>query len=284
MIKKGLKTFLLELKFMPLITVHFHTKDGEKLNIGKSCEAIAKDLEESKIDFLVLTDKAFAGEKIDLPIKAYEKVKSKLKTKDVFFGLEFDLKNFHILGLFLNPEKWKNKICPVKLEKVCKAIEKDEGIIGIPHQFGISGLGEKVDGILELYEKGEISSKPLIEISHYLQLLFHPKEKLSNANRKALEYAITNDLPIFSGLDARFKSFELAYNFSYKEPEKAFKKLEKFGSGEIIPYLATFSFPICRETFYLIRDHGVGFLRGGKVDILKFLMEELYSFKNKFKL
>lgn len=262
---------------MPLTTIHFHTKEGEKLNLGKSSKKLAEDFEKSRIDYLILTDKASACEKIDLPIKSFKKIRSYLKSKkdNLIFGLEFlTYDNYHVLGLCLNAEKWESKPAPKKLEDVCKAIDENEGIIAVPHQFGTCGLGKKVNRILELYEIGEISQKPLIEISYYLECLPYFKRELTKSNKKAISYAREKNLAIFSGLDSRFKSFDLAYNFSKEEPEVALKKSSKYGfqNNCIVPYITLSHFPMFRETIYLVRDHGIGFVRTGKFGLFELLI------------
>jgi hypothetical protein len=263
---------------MALTTIHFHTKEGEKINLGKSSEKIAEDFEKSRIDYLILTDKAYACEKIDLPVKSFKKIKSYLKAKkdNLIFGLEFlTYDSYHILGLCLDVEKWKNKTSPKKLENVCIEIDKNEGIIAVPHQFGVGfgGLGEKVNRILELYEIGEISQKPLIEVSYYLESIPCLKRKLAKPNIKAISYAKQNNLAIFCGLDSRFKSFDSAYNFSEGEPEIALKKSSKYGfkNNFTIPYITISHLPMFRETAYLIRDYGIGFGRTRKFGLLEFL-------------
>ncbi|MGC8817642.1 MAG: hypothetical protein ACP5PX_07635 [Candidatus Hadarchaeum sp.] len=263
---------------MPLVTIHFHTKEGEKLNLGKSSEKLAEDFEKSKIDYLILTDKATACEKIDLPIKAYKKIKSYLDSKkdNLIFGLEFlTYDNFHVLGLCLNEEKWENRIAPKSLEDVCRAIEKDNGIIAVPHQFGICGLGERVNRIYKLYEIGEVSCKPLIEVSYYLECVPSLRRELTKSNKKAIEYARENDLAMFSGLDSRFKSFDLAFNSCKEEPEIALRKASNngFKNDYVIPYITLSHFPMFRETLYLVRDHGIGFVRTGKFGFFDFLMD-----------
>jgi hypothetical protein len=265
---------------MPLTTIHFHTKEGEKLNVGKSSKKLAEDFEKSKIDYLILTDKAFACEKIDLPIKSFKKIKSHLDSKkdNLIFGLEFlTYDNYHVLGLCLNAEEWKSKPAPKKFEDICKAIDENGGIIAIPHQFGVCGLGEKVNKILELYEIGEISHKPLIEVSYYLECIPSFKRELTKPNRKAISYAKQNNLAIFSGLDSRFKSFDLAYNFSEEEPEIALKKASEYGFQNccLVPYITLSHFPMFRETVYLIRDHGISFVRTRKLEGFEFLLKSI---------
>lgn len=259
---------------MPLVTIHFHTKDGEKLNLGKSSERLAKDFEKSKVDYLILTDKAVACEKVDLPIKAFRKIKSYLKNKreNLIFGLEFlTYDDYHILGLCLDLEKWENKIAPKTIEDVCRAIDKTGGIVAIPHQFGFCGLKEKVSKVEELYEIGEISFKPLIEVSYYLECIPSLRRELTKLNKKAIEYARKNNLPIFSGLDSRFKNFDLAFNLCKEEPEIALRKASEYGfkNNYIVPYITLSHYPMLKETIYLVRDQGIGFLRTGRFGMIE---------------
>lgn len=260
---------------MPLVTIHFHTKEGERLNLGKSSKRLAEDFEKSEIDYLILTDKAKACEEIDLPIKAFKKIKSYLKSKkeNLIFGLEFlTYDNYHILGLCLDLEKWENKIAPKSIEDVCKAIDKTNGIIAVPHQFGPCGLKEKVNRVNELYEIGEISYKPLIEVSYYLECIPSLKRELTKSNKKAIEYARENNLAIFSGLDSRFKNFDTAFNLCKEEPKIALRKASRYGfeNNCITPYITLSHYPMFKETVYLIRDHGIGFVRTGKFGIFDF--------------
>lgn len=255
---------------MPLVTIHFHTKEGERLNLGKNSKRLAEDFEKSEIDYLILTDKAFAHEKIDLPIKAFKKIKSYLKSKkeNLIFGLEFlTYDNYHILGLCLDLGKWENKTAPKNIDDVCRAIDKTNGIIAVPHQFGPCGLKERVGEILKMYERGEISYKPLIEISYYQECLPSSNRNLSKANIKALEYARKNNLALFSGLDSRFKGFQLAYNLCKYEPEATLKEASKkgFRNDCLTPYVTLSHTPMYRETLYLVRDNLIGFIRTKEV-------------------
>ncbi|MEM7821315.1 MAG: hypothetical protein QXX38_00650 [Candidatus Aenigmatarchaeota archaeon] len=251
---------------MPLVTIHFHTKEGERINLGKDSKQLARDFEKSKVDYLILTDKVRAGETPDAPIKTFEKIKSYLRTKGegLLFGLEFlTYDNSHLLGLCLDQEKWKNKRAPKKLEEICTAIEKTNGIIAVPHQFGPCGLKERVSVIEKMYESGEIGHRPLIEISYYLETLSFLDRRLSKINQKSLNYARKNNYPIFSGLDSRFRDFTQAYNFCDVEPEIALKKASQSGfkNNCLIPYISLSRVPMVRETLYLVRDWCVDFLR-----------------------
>ncbi|MEM5800434.1 MAG: hypothetical protein QXD54_02530 [Candidatus Aenigmatarchaeota archaeon] len=265
---------------MPLVTIHYHTKEGEKLNLGKTSKKLAEDFEKSKVDYLILTDKAFACEKIDLPIKAFKEIKSYLKAKkeNLLFGLEFlTFDNYHILGLCLTPERWENKISPKNLEDVCKSIERDEGFIVVPHQFGPCGLGKRADEIIKLYEKGEICHKPFIEVSYYLESIPSLKKGLKKANKEAINYARKNNLALISGLDSRFKSFDLAFNFFKEDIRKCLEKasLQGFNNNYIIPYITPSHTLMLRETIYLLRDHTTGFLRTGKFEIASYFLGQI---------
>jgi len=261
---------------MFLTSIHYHTKEGEELNLGKSCEELARGFEKSKVDYLILTDKAVAGRRISLPIKSFKKIKKYLRSKkeNLIFGLEFiTSSNYHILGLDLCLERWENRISGKNLEDVCLAIEESDGIIAVPHPFGPCGLGKKTDKILQLYKESYISHKPLIEVNYYLECVPSLKREMKKENKKAIEYARKRNLAIFSGIDSRFRSFEVAYNVSEEKPQEALRKASQYGfnNKHLIPYLSISSVPMVRETLYLLRDNGLSFLRTGKASILNYL-------------
>lgn len=272
--------FNIFLIFMFLTSIHYHTKEGERLDVGKSCKKMAKDFEKSRVDYLILTDKAMAGEKISLPIRSFKKIKSYLSSKkeNLIFGLEFISSDFHILGLDLCLEKWENRVSPKNLEDVCVAIDESNGLVGIPHPFGPCGLGEKTDKILQLYEGSYISHKPLIEVSYYLECVLSLRREIKKENKKAIEYARKRNLAVFSGIDSRFRNFEVAYNVSEEEPQEALRKASKHGFNNrfLIPFLSVSSVPMFRETLYLLRDNGVSLLKTGKASILDYLSKNLF--------
>lgn len=266
---------------MPNITIHFHTKDGEEIKVGKSSEKIAKEFESHKlIDYLILTDKATAGQKTDLPIRAFNKIKSYLSTKkdNLLFGLEFVFNYYHLLGLDMDISKWENKKCPTNLDEICFEIEDTCGVIAVPHPFGPSGIGEKgIKYICELHRQHYIKHKPLVEVSFYQECFpSFNRSKLRSVNIKAIEFAKKNNLAIFAGLDTRFTSFDLAYNKLDKEPQKALRETRDFYNSTLIPYITLSHVPLVRESLYLIRDNGISFFKERKSSLLEYLLSKFY--------
>lgn len=260
---------------MPLTTIHFHTKEGEKLNLGKKSEQIAKNFENSRITHLIVTDKVSVGRRIDLPIKSFFKIRDSLysKKENLIFGLEFDdpIYQYHLLGLYMNPNNWENRMCPKKIEDICKNVEDSGGIIAIPHVYAASGLGENgLLQILDLYKKGIILHKPLIEISCYIEKFPSFSRGLRKMNTKAIKLAKKYDTGVFAGLDSRFSKLDLAYNESYEDPYTALIKATNcFDNGKIIPYLTMSHVPYGRENMFLVRDNLISFLSGGQFSLFK---------------
>jgi len=268
---------------MPFATIHFHTKEGENLRLGKSSRDIAKDFEKSRIDYLVLTDKVSIGERARLPVKAFKRIKSYLskKKENLLFGLEFIGQGYHLLGICMEVEKWEKEKCPSSLEEICYKIEESNGVIGIPHPFGPCGIGRKgIEYICALQEKGYLKYKPLIEVSFYLESFPSRHRGLRRENKKAIEIARSKNLALYAGLDSRFSRIDLAYNEFSSDLAKDLKEasLKGFKNSNIIPYISPVHFPMWRETAYLVRDNLMHFLRNGNSALLNFALNSLKRF------
>ncbi|MDI6798921.1 MAG: hypothetical protein QMD12_02920 [Candidatus Aenigmarchaeota archaeon] len=261
-------------------TIHFHTKEGEELNLGRASKEIAEIFEASTIpSHLILTDKCKVGRRVILPIRSYYKIKDNLSSKkeNLIFGLEFDNPHYHLLGLCMDPSEWEDKICPTELEDICQRIEGSGGIIAVPHICGACGIGE--DGllrILDLYKNKDINHKPLIEISFYIESFPSFSRGLRRLNIEAIELARKYDLGIFAGLDTRFSRLDLAYNVSKEHPYIALKKATYcFDNGSLIPYIIPSHVPLGRENLYLIRDNGIGLLTQRRSPLLESFIKKM---------
>jgi predicted metal-dependent phosphoesterase TrpH len=118
---------------------------------------------------------------------------------NIIVGEEITTHKGEVIGLFLSEE-----IKPGSLEEVIDEIRDQDGIVYVPHPF---------DRMRKSRLKGKLNTDHILEV-------FNSRCIYKEDNRKALQFAVENDLPMGSGSDAH----------TNLEIGMAFVRMEEFNS------------------------------------------------------